>query len=88
MPTPNHKRKRVTPETSERNGAPAPSRATARATPKLTAVPSGLKDRNAEVVSQADIRLCAYRKWENAGKPAGAGVRFWLEAEQELVHIE
>ena len=31
-----------------------------------------------------DIRLCAYQKWEAAGKPTGDGVQFWLEAEQEL----
>ncbi len=30
------------------------------------------------------IRLCAYHKWESAGKPAGDGVHFWLEAEREL----
>ncbi|MBA4190430.1 MAG: hypothetical protein C0467_20780 [Planctomycetaceae bacterium] len=31
-----------------------------------------------------EVRLCAYRKWENAGRPGGDGVQFWLEAEQEL----
>jgi hypothetical protein len=36
-----------------------------------TAVASGDKDRNAPLVSVEDIRLCAYRKWESAGKPAG-----------------
>lgn len=35
-------------------------------------------------VTEEDIRLCAYRKWENAGKPTGEGLPFWLEAEQEL----
>jgi len=35
--------------------------------------------------SDEDIRICAYQKWEAAGKPAGDGVQFWLEAEQELV---
>jgi hypothetical protein len=30
------------------------------------------------------VRLCAYTKWESAGKPAGDGVQFWLEAEREL----
>jgi Protein of unknown function (DUF2934) len=41
-------------------------------------------DRHGGVVSDEEIRLCAYRKWEAAGRPAGDGVRFWLEAEQEL----
>ena len=39
----------------------------------------------ASVVSTDAIRLYAYRKWENAGKPAGDGMPFWLEAEKELV---
>ena len=36
------------------------------------------------LVSAEDIRLCAYQKWENEGKPADDGIRFWLEAEQEV----
>ena len=36
------------------------------------------------LVSADDIRLCAYEKWESEGKPTGDGVRFWLEAEQEV----
>jgi hypothetical protein len=31
-----------------------------------------------------DIRLLAYRKWEQAGRPPGDGVEFWLAAEAEL----
>ncbi len=49
------------------------------------AVASGDKDHNAQLVPAEDIRLCAYRKWESAGKPSGDGIQFWLEAEQELV---
>lgn len=30
------------------------------------------------------IRQRAYEKWENAGRPDGDGLRFWLEAEREL----
>ena len=37
-----------------------------------------------KLASDQDIRLCAYQKWEAAGKPTGDGVQFWLEAEQEL----
>ncbi len=36
-------------------------------------------------VSDEDIRLRAYQRWEAAGKPAGDGIQFWLEAEQEQV---
>ena len=35
-------------------------------------------------MSEADIQLRAYRKWEAAGKPTGDEMRFWLQAEQEL----
>jgi hypothetical protein len=35
-------------------------------------------------ISADAIRLYAFRKWEIAGKPAGDGVPFWLEAEKEL----
>jgi hypothetical protein len=35
-------------------------------------------------VCAESIRLCAYQKWEAAGKPDGDGTRFWVEAEQEL----
>jgi hypothetical protein len=49
-----------------------------------TAAASGDPDHNGPSVSADDIRLCAYRKWESAGKPAGDGAQFWLQAEQEL----
>jgi hypothetical protein len=38
--------------------------------------------------SQEAVRLCAYQRWETAGKPGGNGINFWLEAEQELSHIK
>lgn len=37
-------------------------------------------------VPEEAIRLCAYQKWERAGKPSGDAVKFWIEAEQELSH--
>jgi len=39
-------------------------------------------------VSEEAIRLCAYRKWETAGKPVGNSVNFWLEAERELAQAK
>jgi hypothetical protein len=59
---------------------PGPSKATSTA---KAAVASG--DNNVPSVSTEAIRLCAYRKWESAGKPTGDGIRFWLEAELEMV---
>jgi Protein of unknown function (DUF2934) len=50
-----------------------------------TAVASGGRNPIAPRVSAESIRLRAYRKWETAGKPTGDGIKFWLEAEQELV---
>jgi DUF2934 family protein len=42
------------------------------------------KDHNAPLVVAEDIRVCAYQKWEIAGKPHGDSIQFWLEAEREL----
>jgi hypothetical protein len=53
-------------------------------TPTKATVASGDNDHIGKLVSDEAIRLCAYQKWEAAGKPTGDGVRFWLEAEQEL----
>ena len=39
---------------------------------------------NGQSVSEDAIRLCAYLKWEAAGRPAGDGCCFWVEAEREL----
>jgi hypothetical protein len=41
--------------------------------------------RKGRQVSEEAIRLRAYLKWEGAGKPTGQELRFWLEAEQELL---
>jgi hypothetical protein len=35
-------------------------------------------------VSEEEIRLLAYHKWESAGRPAGDGAEFWRQAEMEL----
>jgi hypothetical protein len=37
---------------------------------------------------EQEIRKIAYSKWEKAGWPAGDGMNFWLEAEQELLDQE
>ncbi len=53
-------------------------------TPTQAAVASSDNDQDGKLISDENTRLCAYRKWESAGKPTGDGVQFWLEAEQEL----
>ena len=35
--------------------------------------------------SEEANRVLAHRKWEVAGRPAGDGVEFWLEAEREVI---
>ena len=56
--------------------APPPA---GRETPPLKGEPTVI-DR----VREESIRELAYAKWEAAGRPAGDGVQFWLEAEREL----
>jgi hypothetical protein len=34
---------------------------------------------------QQAIREAAYHKWERAGRPSGDGVKFWVEAEREVL---
>jgi len=54
--------------------------------PSRTTAPAVETNHRTPVVSADDIRLTAYRKWADAGMPAGDGVQFWLEAEHELMH--
>jgi hypothetical protein len=49
---------------------------------------SGEKDHNRRSVTADEIRIRAYGNWERAGKPVGDGIRFWLDAEQELMSGE
>jgi len=37
-----------------------------------------------ETISEQQVRLRAYRKWESAGRPNCDGLEFWLAAEKEL----
>jgi hypothetical protein len=70
-------------------GRSATSAKRASASPMSEAKPTVVSvfvkpSRNGQPISQETIRLCAYRKWEAAGKPGGDGVNFWLEAERQL----
>jgi hypothetical protein len=59
----------------------------AREEPPQSQVKPPAPERRADAsVDRADeVRLLAYRKWQEAGCPAGDGVEFWLTAEAELV---
>lgn len=35
--------------------------------------------------TEEDIRERAYRLWEEAGRPEGDGVEFWVRAEEDLL---
>jgi hypothetical protein len=54
----------------------------------LAASPSAANGNKTKTISDEEIRLCAYQKWERAGRPVGDGVKFWLEAKQELAHAK
>jgi Protein of unknown function (DUF2934) len=49
------------------------------------AVAPGLAGSNGHSITLNEIRLRAYGKWRAAGMPDGDSLRFWLEAEQELL---
>jgi hypothetical protein len=53
-------------------------------TSNSTPTVDGEQPRDDRPMTAEAIRLCAYCKWESAGKPSGDGVEFWLEAEHEL----
>jgi hypothetical protein len=68
-----------------RTTPPAPTPAPAGKTaPTPTGKPAGIPSPKNPIVSDEEIRVRAYQKWEAAGRPAGDGMRFWLEAEREL----
>ncbi len=65
---------------------PASGRANPTAPADKAPILAGLANEvdSARVISADAIRLYAYRRWEIAGKPAGDGIPFWLEAEKQL----
>jgi hypothetical protein len=68
----------------------APLAAPALATPTKESKAAGMPGldeqvQNAHPKSQEAVRLHAFWKWQLAGKPDGDAVKFWLEAEQELL---
>lgn len=41
----------------------------------------------ARIPTEEEVREKAYLLWEEAGKPEGDGVEFWVRAEQELASL-
>ena len=37
---------------------------------------------------EEEIRVLAYQNWEAGQKPNSDGIRFWLDAEHEILHGE
>jgi hypothetical protein len=71
-----------------KRATPASSRRRSASRPKVQSAVAAGGDRHGQsTISVEDIRHCAYRKWEIAGRPFGDGARFWLEAEQELFQL-
>jgi hypothetical protein len=64
----------------------APANAVSKTNPAVSA--NAEPSPNGQPINEEAVRLCAYGKWETAGKPDGESFRFWLEAEQELSHAE
>ena len=62
--------------------APQSARPTAAAP---TVAATAVRSASAKVTDD-DIRLLAYFKWEADGRPEGHDLYFWLEAERELLH--
>ena len=64
---------------------PQPAQANRTAQPRITITcAAGDLAELRHFESEEAIRLCAYQKWEAAGKPGGDGLQFWLEAERQL----
>jgi hypothetical protein len=60
------------------------SRLSVPTTTTPASVMTNAKTRRLAPISEQEIRLSAYRKWESAGRPTCDGVQFWLAAKQEL----
>lgn len=75
---------------SRKSAAPAPPSkpklpASARTTPAEAASATTLQPPTRNGVADAEaVRAHAHALWEQAGRPEGDGVEFWLWAEQEL----
>ena len=67
----------IIPPAAKPGAVPAPTN------PAAAAAPGAMPP--ARPIPEEAIRLRAYQKWERTGRPEGDGVRFWMEAEKELM---
>jgi hypothetical protein len=74
-----NKTNRFTPPTTKPAAPRTPSPAEVADKVSLTT-----RSPNRPTASEELIRARAYYLWEQAGRPEGDGVQFWLEAEKEL----
>jgi hypothetical protein len=63
---------------------PAAPRTTAPADAANRVALNNTKSPNRPFPDEDQVRARAYALWEQAGRPEGDGLQFWLEAEQEL----
>jgi hypothetical protein len=78
------KRVATKPKTASAKAAVSQTPTTAPAANVKTPTEVASAQQPAKAVTAEDIWLRAYLLWEAAGRPEGDGIRFWLEAEQEL----
>jgi hypothetical protein len=83
----NKKASGAMPSITETSTNPAPAKATRKRQP-VGASTLGTPDQNGKPITEEAVQVRAYQKWESAGKPAGDGLRFWLEAERELLQAK
>jgi hypothetical protein len=67
-----------------KKATPAAKAAAAPSTSRRTTAKKTTSTSPTPTMTDADIRVRAYQRWEAAGCPNGDGVGFWLEAELEL----
>lgn len=75
------------PPKSDSSSAPVTTRTTPAYAAGAVSLQPAAKDQDPATREQA-IRARAYFLWEQAGRPEGDGVEFWMRAEQELTTRE
>lgn len=69
-----------------RPGEPVPVSEQTRPADAADTVKLGARTPPRQGPTEDEIRVRAHALWEQAGRPEGDGVQFWLEAERELTN--
>jgi len=72
---------------SKKSAAPAPAAVSATSTATVNPVPPQPKGAANGQITTASIATRAYILWEQAGRPAGRDVEYWLLAEAQLKQV-